>query len=290
MELSVLVVTYNSRAHVEACVTSILTATSGIDREIIVIDNASADGTAAIVRERFPDVRVIALDHNRGFADGINHGLRETSGRHVLWMNPDAEFVGGSVREVMAWMDAHPIAGVVGGRILDPDGKVQRSARAFPSYGAVLGARYSLLTKLFPKNPFSRQFLRTDSSYDAIEPVDWVSGAFVMHTRAVSERLGGLDEGFFMYFEDVDFCYRAWQSGAQVYFHPGMTVAHLIGGSSAERPVALLVARHRSLWRWYAKHFRRFWLKDAVIWLGVWIRCGTLILACEIRGLRANHR
>lgn len=282
MDLSVLIVTHNSRAQIADCLRSLGPALAGVQGEVVVIDNASTDGTAELVRATFPGVRVIGLPQNRGFAGGINAGLAATSGRHILWMNPDATYIGGRIEDVIAWMEAHPQVGIVGGRVLDPDGLVQRSARAFPSYGAVLGARYSVLTKLFPRNPFSRRFLRIDSSYREIEPVDWVSGAFLMHTRELSERLGGPDEAFFLYFEDVDFCYRAWQAGSKVYFHPGMTVEHHIGGSSRARPAALLVVRHRSLWRWYAKHFHRFWLKDAAVWVGIWIRCAALIVASVV--------
>jgi len=279
LDLSVLIVTFHSRGHIEACLRSLAPALDGVASEMLVIDNASADGTAELVRASFPDVRVLALSENRGFAAGIQAGLAASTGRHVLWLNPDARYVSGSIREIVQWVDSHPEVGIVGGRILDPDGSIQRSARVFPSYGAVLGARASLLTKLFPGNPFSKRYLRTHSDYQAIEAVDWVSGACLLHTRALSERLRGPDDGFFMYFEDVDFCYRAWQAGFQVFFHPGFTVEHEIGGSSTRAPATLLVARHRSMWRWYVKHFRRFWLKDAVIWVGVWVRCGALIAA-----------
>jgi GT2 family glycosyltransferase len=279
MDLSVLIVTFNSRDHIAACLRSLEAPLTGLAHEVLVIDNASSDGTVDVVRSASPGARIVELPENRGFAAGVNAGLAASSGEFVLWLNPDSRYVSGSPGDVIDWMRAHADVGIVGGRILDPDGSVQRSARVFPSYGAVLGARYSLLTKLFPKNPFSTRYLRTHSDYDQIEPVDWVSGACLMHTRATSDALRGADDGFFMYFEDVDFCYRAWQAGRKVFFHPGMTVEHEIGGSSTRTPAALLVIRHRSLWRWYAKHFKRFWLKDAVVWVGVWVRCAALIAA-----------
>jgi GT2 family glycosyltransferase len=286
-DLSVLIVTYNSRRDIGACLRSLVPAVGdGIDAEVVVIDNGSTDGTADVVRAEFPDVRLLALPTNRGFAGGIRRGLEASSGRFVLWMNPDSTYASGRIADVLSWMASHQGVGIVGGRVLEPDGAVQRSARAFPSYGAVIGARYSLLTKWFPNNPWSRRFLRTDLTYDSIAKVDWVSGAFLLHTRALSDRLGGPDEGFFMYFEDVDFCYRASQAGSEVFFHPGMTIVHRIGGSSQSAPAALLVARHRSLWRWYTKHFQRFWLKDAAVWAGVWVRCAALIAAGAVRGRR----
>ncbi len=285
MDLSIVIVTFNSRDFIDACLRSIREAIAECDArsvEVCVVDNGSTDGTADIVRTTHPWVSLIAGNANRGFAHGINVGIRQTSGTYVLWLNPDSRLLAGAGRglgDVLRWLDAQPQAGIVGGRLLNPDGSVQRSVRAFPSYGSVLGARYSLLTRLWPGNPFSRKFLRADLSYDRVETVDWVSGACLLHRRAVSDQLHGLDEGFFMYFEDVDFCHRASLAGWTVHFHPGFSVEHHIGGSSEHAPVSMLVARHRSMWRWYTKAFPRFWLKDAVVYAGIWVRCGWLSLA-----------
>ena len=289
MELSIVIVTYNSQAFIDACLRSVrdaVEAAHGLGGhagvEVCVVDNRSTDETVPTVRVTHPWVRLIESDRNGGFAHGVNLGLSATTGEFVLWLNPDSRMLPGAGRglgELAAWMRAHPKAGVVGGRILDPDGTVQRSVRAFPSYGSVLGARYSLLTRLWPGNPFSREFLRADLSYADVATVDWVSGACLLHRRAVSDALHGVDEGFFMYFEDVDFCYRASQAGWTVHFHPAVSVEHHIGGSSEQAPVRMLVARHRSMWRWYTKTFRRFWLKDAVVYAGIWMRCGWLSLA-----------
>src|SRR5438552_3026910 len=124
MHLSLLIVTHNSRRHIGDCVKSLERALDGIESEVVVVDNASTDGTTAQVRDWFPSVRVIALEENLGFAAGINTGLAATTGRYVWWVNPDSQFVAGRVSEVLAWMDAHPEAGIVGGKILDPDGAV----------------------------------------------------------------------------------------------------------------------------------------------------------------------
>jgi GT2 family glycosyltransferase len=278
VDLSIIIVTYRSREDIGACINSLQDATRDVRAEIIVVDNASGDGTVEAARAH-EGVRVVALPENVGFGAGINRGLAEARGRYGLWVNPDARLVDGSLAAVIEWMDAHPQAGVVGGKILDPDGSIQRSARAFPSYGAALGHRYSLLTRWFPGNPFSRRYLREGANPDTIAPVDWVSGAFLMHRREVSDRLCGLDEQFFMYCEDVDFCLRASQAGWTVYFHPGMVLEHAIGGSSRQASRRMIVERHRSIWRYYRKHFRRFWLKDAAVWAGVWGRCSGLLAA-----------
>ena len=289
MDLSIVIVTYRSRAFIGACLESlrsVLAEPGAPAAEVCVVDNASGDGTAALVREQHPWVLVVESETNGGFAHGINLGLRATTGAHVLWLNPDARALkgaGSGLGEVLAWLREHPSAGVIGGRIVNDDGSVQRSVRAFPSYGAVLGARYSFLTRWWPENPFSRAYLRGDLSYDREATVDWVSGACLLHRRSVSDALQGLDEGFFMYFEDVDFCWRATTGGWTVHFHPGFSVMHRIAGSSDLAPVRMLVARHRSLWRWYTKSHQRFWLKDVVIYAGIWVRCAALIVARGVR-------
>lgn len=288
MDLSIVIVTYNSADFIDVCLSSLSRAIAddpgfrGLNVEVCVVDNRSTDRTLDVVRASHPWATLIESDRNGGFAHGVNLGLKNTSGAFVLWLNPDSRWLpssGGGMRSVLDWFGQHPQAGIAGGRILNTDGSVQRSVRAFPSYSSVLGARYSLLTKLWPDNPFTREFLRSDLSYSEEAIVDWVSGASLLHRRAVSDQLHGLDEGFFMYFEDVDFCYRANRAAWSVYFHPGFSVEHRIGGSSEQAPVTNLVARHRSMWRWYTKaSFQRFWLKDALVFAGIWMRCGWLSL------------
>lgn len=275
VELSVIIVTYRSRRDIEACLESVRTAVEGLSAEILVVDNASGDGTVEAA-SAVPGVRVLALKENLGFGAGINAGLRATTGRFVMWVNPDGRLLAGRVREVLDWCEGRPEVGIIGGKVLDPSGAVQRSARAFPSYGAALGHRYSLLTRWWPNNPWSRRYLRREASFEAPEAVDWVSGAFVLHRRDVSDALNGLDERFFMYCEDVDFCKRAWDRGIQVWFHPGIVMEHAIGGSSRQVNRRMIVERHRSIWRYYLKHFRRFWPKDLVVGMVIAARCGGL--------------
>lgn len=179
MELSIVIVTYNSRAFIDDCLRSVRQALDAAGApgtaEVCVVDNQSSDGTAAHIRAAYEWVRVIESPRNGGFAHGVNQGLAATTGTSVLWLNPDSKMLDGSgegLRTVVHWLESHATAGIVGGRILNTDGSVQRSVRTFPSYGAVLGARYSVLTKLWPNNPFTRQYLRSDLSYDQVATVD----------------------------------------------------------------------------------------------------------------------
>jgi GT2 family glycosyltransferase len=288
MDLSVLVVAYNSAADLERCLSSLPARLDGLRWEICVVDNASQDGTADLVRHRFPEAILLASPVNRGFAAGVNLGLRATTGRYVLWLNPDAECIGGSAATLIQYLDAHPEVGVLGPRLVDPLGTIQLSCRAFPSYRTAIFHRYSILTRWFPGNPGSREYLLTDWDHGTAREVDWVSGACLLHARRVSDALNGLDERFFMYCEDVDFCLRARQAGWRVYFHPGLTVQHAIGGSSRREAARMVVVRHRSMWRYYAKHFRRHPFKDAMVGAGVWARCAWLVARARLVARRST--
>ena len=278
MDLSVIIVSHNSAGYLAACLGSLDRYLATIDAEVCVVDNASDDDSRGIAARWAPRLRLIANERNVGFAAAVNLGLAATSGRYVLWLNPDSMLLDDGVRALMGYLDATPGVGIVGPRILDPGGALQRSARAFPSYGWAVGHRHSLLTRLFPANPYSRRYLRTDLDPGKIQDIDWVSGACLLHRRDVSDRIGGLDGRFFMYCEDVDFCLRAHQAGWAAQYHPALTVQHHVAGSTRQQPARMLYERHRSLWRYYKKHFPRGVLIDAVAWSAIWGRCALVLI------------
>lgn len=285
IDVSVLVVTHDSSRFLPRCLDSVARRTSGLSVETVVVDNSSADGSAGIAAGR-PGVQVIANPVNRGFAAAVNQGLAVTSGRYVFWLNPDAALVDDGLGALVEYLDAHPGVGIVGPRIHDPDGAVQRSARAFPSYDWAVGHRHSLFTRLVPNNPYSRRYLLADLDPSEARAVDWVSGAALLHRRTLVERIGGLDEAFFMYCEDVDFCLRARRAGWTTEYHPALVVEHEVAGSTRARSRAMLFERHRSLWRYYKKHFTRSPFVDPVAWTAIWGRCGLVIAQDAARSLR----
>lgn len=288
IDLSIVIVTFNSARDIETCLRSLPPALEGVKSEIAVVDNASSDGTAALVRAAFPGVRVIENRANLGFAAGVNAGLAATTGRYVVWLNPDARVESGRFADVVDWFEAHPETGVAGLRLIDAEGRVEPSDRGFPSYHSALGHRYSMLTRLWPSNPFSTRYLRSSGARDAPREADWVSGAALVHRREVAARLAGLDEQFFMYCEDVDFCYRALAAGWRTAYVPLVTVRHEIGGSAARVKPAMIRARHESLWRYYRKHFRRSVLKDAMTYAGIFGRARWLLLYDRLGGRRVK--
>lgn len=281
-ELSVVIVTYNSRQHIDALLTSLAEHTRGVEYETIVIDNASADGTAAHVRDAYPSVRVIARATNIGLSGGINEGVRASFGQFVAVLNPDIRFEHDALSVLVAFLREHADVGVVAPKLLNDDGSVQMSCRAFPGYAAALFNRYSLLTRVLPGNRYSRDYLMTGFDHASQRDVDWVSGAALMFPRAVFNALGGWDAGYFMFNEDVDFCRRVHDAGYRVVYEPAAVLHHRIG-VSASAPPKLIVARHRSMWRYYRKHLRGNVALDAVTAVGIAARCGAMLALNAVR-------
>ncbi len=283
MRLSVIIITYNSAQHLRHCLASVEEHLKGVEYEVCVVDNASEDESRALAGVAGGRVRLLSNSRNLGFAAAVNVGLRNTSGRYVMWLNPDATIEGGDVGELLQYLDQEGEVGILGPQVLNADGTVQLSCRSFPSYSAAFFNRYSLLTKLFPGNRYSRDYLHNDWDHQSLREVDWVSGACLLHRRSLVEDIGELDEHYFMYIEDIDFCLRASRAGWKVHYHPGLRVRHHIGGSSRQVPFSMIVELHKSIWRYYAKHFRRHPLKDAAARGVVWGRCAGMLARAILR-------
>lgn len=283
MRLSIIIVTYNSARDIQPCLESIEERLKGVEYEVCVVDNASEDGSGELVRAAGGRTRLVSNSRNLGFSVGVNIGLANTSGRYVMWLNPDTRIMGGDVNELLLHFDREPAVGIIGPRLLNTDGAVQLSCRSFPSYSTALFNRYSLLTRLFPLNRYSRRYLHTDWDHQTVREVDWVSGACLLHRRSLTDEIGGLDERFFMYMEDIDFCLRAHRAGWKVHYHPGLHVLHHIAGSSRQVPFSMVVELHKSIWSYYAKHFPRNLLKDALAGLVIWGRCAGMLARALVR-------
>jgi N-acetylglucosaminyl-diphospho-decaprenol L-rhamnosyltransferase len=277
-DLSIIIVNFNAADELRGCLASIARHLAAIDHEVCVVDNASSDNSVDVVRQEFPDAHLIANRENRGFAVAVNQGIARTTGHVVLWLNPDCVLLDEGLLSIVRYFGEHPDVGVVGIQLLDPDGAIQISGRAFPSYDWALGHRHSVLTRWFPNNPYSRRYLQTDLDRQQIADVDWVSGACLLHPRRLMGAVGLLDEQFFMYCEDVDFCRRVKAAGLRVQYHPGARVMHHVGASARHARRRVLIARHRSLWRYYRKHFRRDPMRDAAAATAIWTRCGAMLL------------
>ena len=226
MDLSVVIVNWNTRDLLRDCLASLLAACDGLSVEVLVVDNASSDGSAAMVRADFPSVRLIESPANIGFAAGNNLALREARGRHVLLLNSDTLVRGDVLRDSVAWLDAHARAGVMGPLVLNADGSLQPSCSSFPSLR-------NLALQLLGITRIARLDGYRLTGWDRSSPrrVDVVSGAAMFVRRAAMEEVGLLDESFFFYGEETDWCHRFARAGWEVVFVPIPAVTHFGGGS-----------------------------------------------------------
>lgn len=228
MDLSVVIVNWNTRDLLRDCLASLVAATGGLSVEVLVVDNGSSDGSAAMVRAGFPAVRVIESPRNIGFAAGNNLALREVRGRHVFLLNSDTLVQGDVLRASVDWLDAHPEAGVLGPLVLNADGSLQPSCSSFPTLKN-LALQLVGITRIAPLDGYRL----TGWDRSTARRVDVVSGAAMFVRRAAMEDVGLLDESFFFFGEETDWCRRFARAGWEVVFVPLASVTHFGGGSVA---------------------------------------------------------
>ena len=226
-DAAVVVVTYDALPWIEQCLESVRAA------QAVVVDNGSRDGTVALVRERFPDVRVVESE-NRGLGAGWNIGIRETASRYVLLLNADAWLLGDALARLVAFADGRPRAAVVGPRLLNPDGTLQRSVRGFPSLWR-LATEYFFLRKMAPRTSAFNAFYAGGFDHDRVRDAEFVMGACMFVRRDAIAEVGLLDEDFFLFSEETDWCYRFRQAGWEVVFFPGAECVHVGGAAHGGR-------------------------------------------------------
>jgi GT2 family glycosyltransferase len=279
--LSIVIVSFNARDHLARCLSSIYQHEAD-DFEVVVVDNASQDGSADLVAKEFAAARLLRNKRNTGFAAAANLGADAAAGDVVLFLNPDSELTADAFSAPAALLRNNPDIGALGIKVLNPDGSLQLSVRRFPGLNTALFNRYSLFTRLLPRNRYSSSYLMTDWDHAQISDVDWLSGACLMTTRAVLDRVGPFDEGFFWGFEDVDFCQRLHRAGLRVVYDPETSVVHAIGASARSVPTRAVIARHRGMWRYYRRYLHSPVL-DPFVFLGIAARCGVQVAATRLK-------
>lgn len=253
--LAILIVNWNVRDLLRACLRSLQANGATRDaQQVFVVDNASRDGSADMVRAEFPDVRLIVNTTNRGFTGGNNDGLVAIHGaRYVLVLNPDTEVTPGALDALLAYADAHPDVGVVGPQLRYPDGSVQPSRRGFPTLATAL-FESTWLQPIAPRRVLDHYYARACAE-DATCEVDWVVGAAMLVRADAIAAVGGLDEAnFFMYSEELDWCKRIKGAGWKIVYYPGARVIHHEGRSSAQVSAQRMRYFNTSKVRYFAKH------------------------------------
>jgi len=253
MKLSIIIVSWNVKDDLIRCLQSLYENQPSSDFEVIVVDNASADGTIDEIRKNFENVFLISNDKNCGFAAANNQGIERSQGEYVLLLNPDTIIHPKSLDVLVKFMDDNKDVGACGPKLLSEDGTIQPSARCFPSFRGALYRHTAFKFLPIFRNEY-KKWLMKDFKHETQMDVDQLMGSVLMIRRSVISRTGNMDENFFMYYEEVDLCYRIKQAGWRIVFVPEAVITHLGGRSSEQIPIRKQIMAMTSLLKFFRKH------------------------------------
>ncbi len=297
IDISVAIVSYNTRDLLRECLRSLQARGGEARLEIIVLDNASHDGSAQMVRDEFPEVHLMQSAHNSGYGAANNRALQDARGEFFWVLNSDTTIETGAISTMMNWMREHPRCGAIGTRLILADGSTQPSCALDPSLFAVF-IEQTYLDKLMPGNRYAGSYAMTDWDYDDLREVPQVCGASMLVRHAAWQNLGGFDESYFMYFEDTDLCVRLREAGWKIWYLPAARVRHQLGASSAGtwRQRARMVAHYnrgrllffgRRRGKFIARALQILMSAGALARLGFWL---VRALTARSRSARCHFR
>ncbi|GIP35110.1 glycosyltransferase family 2 protein [Paenibacillus sp. J2TS4] len=256
MDLSIIILNYNTCELTLNALESVYGSNTGFKYEVILIDNASSDSSVERIRGKFPQVRMIENKKNVGFSRANNQGMRIATGKYILLLNSDTIVQPDTFDIMLQFMEEHLEIGASGCKIILPDGSLDKACRrGFPTPSASFYYAFGI-SKLFPRVPRFNQYQLGYLNPDEEYPVDCLVGAFMLVRRQAIEEVGMLDEEFFMYGEDVDWCYRIKQAGWQNYYYPKTHIIHYKGASSRKKPWKIIYEFHRAMYLFHRKHYR----------------------------------
>jgi N-acetylglucosaminyl-diphospho-decaprenol L-rhamnosyltransferase len=261
MDLAIVIVNWNVKDLLRNCLEALLDACQAapnLTTEIVVVDSASTDGSPQMVRDEFPQVQLIASDKNLGYAGGNNTGAAATTGRYLFLLNPDTVVQPDALTGMVDYMDTHLTVGALGPQLLWPDNTVQSSRRRFLTLGSLFWES-TLLGQWFPHNRHGQRYHLADIPPDHAQKVDWVVGAAILIRREAWRQVGPIEEDFFMYFEEADWCRRSAEAGWETHYLPTAQIVHYEGKSSEQVVAARTLRFQRSKLRYTRKYFGRGW-------------------------------
>lgn len=257
-DISICIVTYKARDYLRECLLSIEKNTRRFQYEVIVVDNGSQDGTIEILEEEYPTVGIVLNEVNAGFTRPMNQALKMSSGRYLLQLNPDTDVLPDALDILVAFMDEHPEVGICGPKVLNRDHTLQKSCRRGESRPWAVISHFLGMAKLFPEKKIFGEYQLTYMDEDETHKVAGVAGSCMLIRRDVIDQIGYLDERFFAYQEDADFCFRAREAGWKVYYYPKAQIIHYGGqGGSRVHPYRSIYEWHRSYWLFYRKNLAK---------------------------------
>lgn len=292
MDVSILVVNYNTCQLTVDCLRSVYASKTEYRYEVILIDNNSSDDSVAVISEQFPQARLIENTQNTGFAKANNQGMEIAQGRYILLLNSDTIVQQDTLQTMVAFMDNNPLTGAAGCKVILPNGSLDKACRrGFPTPSASFYYAFGL-SKLFPDNPRFNQYQLGYRDPDQEYPVDCLVGAFMLVRRETVEQVGGLDEDFFMYGEDIDWCYRIKQAGWGIHYYPRTQIIHVKGGSARKRPVKIIYEFHRAMILFHRKHYRSKYsiFVNGAVYLGVGLKLLLALVSNVVQPSRPAER
>ena len=285
-DLSIIIVSWNVADLLRDCLRSIDAGRGELDLEVIVVDSASTDDSVAMVKREFPWVNLMACDENVGFPRGNNLGLEQANGRYILLLNPDTVVLDDALSKMMTTMQENPEVGVLGCQLLNSDGTVQSSRRRFPTITTAF-FESTWLETVAPKNVLERYYAQ-DLPDDAVNDVDWVMGACMLVPHPVVDTVGGMDEAYFMYSEELDWCRRIKDSGWRVVYYPEAKIIHYVGQSSDQAVVARHINFQQAKLRYFRKYNGRF--TALVLRLFLLLNYSWQLILEAVKGLLGHKR
>ncbi|MBD8500981.1 glycosyltransferase family 2 protein [Paenibacillus arenosi] len=271
MDLSIIIVNYNTKQLTLNCIASVLHSVTEYKYEIILMDNASRDDTVVAVKQQYPYIHLIENKDNLGFSKANNQGMHVAKGRYILLLNSDTIVQPDTLDTMIRFMDKHPEVGSAGCKVVLPDGSLDKACkRGFPTPTATF-YYVSGVSKRFPNSPKYNAYHREDLDENGSYPIDCLVGAFMMVRREAIEEVGMLDEDYFMYGEDVDWCYRIQQAGWVNYYHAATSILHLKRASSRNKPYKITYEFHRAIYLLHKKNFAKHypWWVNALMYAGI---------------------
>lgn len=256
MDITIVIVNWNVKGFLKKCLESVYKFTQGVEFEVFVVDNNSSDGSQDIVRLEFPRVNLIANNENYGFSKANNQALKVACGRYVVLLNPDTELIDNSMKAMVEFMDSRLDIDAIGCKLIYPEGDTQHSCRHFPSLFTDLMENL-YLDSIFPKSYFFNRYRMGDWAHNDFREVDQPYGACLLFRQEVMKKIGLMDERFFMYYDEVDLCYRIKKTGGKIYFIPDIKVIHYSNRSSKQVSVTCEHYKYRSKFLFFDKHYGR---------------------------------
>ena len=278
MDLSCIIVNYKNSEPLKYCLASLYQTVQGINFETIIIDNSENDLGLQPLKELYPKTQFVSNSSNIGFAKANNQAAKIAQGKVLIFLNPDTILSEQAIYSMYKYYCSHTETGVLGPKVVNPEGSLQYSCRRYPTLWTGLFNRYSILSRLFPENRFTSQYLMRDFDHNEIRQVDWLSGCCLMVSKSTFENSHGFDENYFLFNEDVDLCRTIKQAGKEVIYFPKATITHQVSTSNSKTTARVIIQRHLGMMHYFKKYHGQNLLIRGVINFFISLRGITQLL------------